>query len=32
MALPNLIAIIGLSGLVVKITREHFTQKEKSGK
>ena len=24
MALPNLIALIGLSGLVVKITREHF--------
>ncbi len=27
MALPNLIALIGLSGLVVKITREHFAQK-----
>ena len=27
MALPNLIALIGLSGLVVKITREHFSQK-----
>lgn len=26
MALPNLIALIGLSGLVVKITREHFSQ------
>ena len=24
MALPNLVALIGLSGLVVKITREHF--------
>ena len=24
MALPNLIALIGLSGVVVKITREHF--------
>ena len=29
MALPNLIALIGLSGLVVKITREHFTAKSK---
>ncbi|MBQ1272376.1 MAG: amino acid carrier protein, partial [Clostridia bacterium] len=27
MALPNLIALIGLSGLVVKITREHFQKK-----
>jgi AGCS family alanine or glycine:cation symporter len=27
MALPNLIALIGLSGLVVKITREHFAKK-----
>jgi AGCS family alanine or glycine:cation symporter len=27
MALPNLIALIGLSGLVVKITREHFEKK-----
>ena len=27
MALPNLIALIGLSGLVVKITREHFAEK-----
>ena len=27
MALPNLIALIGLSGLVVKITREHFAAK-----
>ncbi len=26
MALPNLIALIGLSGLVVKITREHFSK------
>ena len=26
MALPNLIALIGLSGLLVKITREHFSQ------
>lgn len=25
MALPNLIALIGLSGTVVKLTREHFT-------
>jgi AGCS family alanine or glycine:cation symporter len=24
MALPNLVALIGLSGLVVKITKEHF--------
>ena len=28
MALPNLIALIGLSGLVVKITREHFLKKD----
>ncbi len=28
MALPNLIALIGLSGLVVKITREHFAKKQ----
>ena len=28
MALPNLIALIGLSGLVVKITREHFEKKQ----
>lgn len=28
MALPNLVALIGLSGLVVKITREHFAKKE----
>ena len=27
MALPNLIALIALSGLVVKITREHFAKK-----
>lgn len=27
MALPNLIALIALSGLVVKITREHFVKK-----
>ena len=27
MAVPNLIALIGLSGLVVKITREHFAGK-----
>ena len=27
MALPNLIALIGLAGLVVKINREHFAQK-----
>lgn len=27
MALPNLIALISLSGLVVKITREHFAKK-----
>ena len=27
MALPNLVALIGLSGLVVKITREHFENK-----
>ena len=28
MALPNLIALIGLSGLVVKITREYFADKK----
>ena len=28
MALPNLIALIGLSGVVVKLTREHFSKKE----
>lgn len=27
MALPNLIALIGLSGLVVKLTKEHFAKK-----
>ena len=27
MAVPNLVALIGLSGLVVKITREHFAKK-----
>jgi AGCS family alanine or glycine:cation symporter len=27
MALPNLIALIGLSGIVVKVTREHFAKK-----
>jgi AGCS family alanine or glycine:cation symporter len=26
MALPNLVALIGLSGMVVKITREHFSK------
>jgi AGCS family alanine or glycine:cation symporter len=26
MALPNLIALIALSGLVVKITRDHFAK------
>ncbi len=30
MALPNLIALIGLSGLVVKITREHFAKKHEN--
>lgn len=29
MALPNLIALIGLSGLVVKMTREHFAKNSK---
>lgn len=28
MALPNLIALIALSGLVVKITRDHFAKKQ----
>jgi AGCS family alanine or glycine:cation symporter len=27
MAVPNLIALIGLSGIVVKVTREHFAKK-----
>ena len=27
MAVPNLIALIGLSGVVVKLTREHFSKK-----
>jgi len=30
MALPNLIALVGLSGLVVKITREHFEKQQSS--
>lgn len=29
MALPNLVALIGLSGMVVKITREHFANKSR---
>ena len=29
MALPNLIALIGLSGLVVKLTREHLAKNSK---
>ena len=29
MALPNLIALIGLSGLVVKLTRDHFAKNSK---
>jgi len=24
MALPNLVALLGLSGVVIKLTREHF--------
>ena len=31
MAIPNLIALLGLSGVVIKLTREHF-QKEKLAK
>jgi len=27
MAIPNLIALVGLSGVVVKLTREHFAEK-----
>lgn len=30
MALPNLVALIGLSGVVVKLTREHFSKAHKS--
>lgn len=30
MALPNLIALIGLSGTVVKLTREHFTKAQQN--
>lgn len=26
MALPNLVALLGLSGVVIKLTKEHFTQ------
>ena len=26
MALPNLVALLGLSGVVVKLTRDHFSQ------
>ena len=34
MALPNLIALLGLSGVVVKLTKDHFSReaREKSGK
>ena len=28
MALPNLIALIALSGLVVKLSRDHFAKKQ----
>ena len=28
MAIPNLIAVLGLSGVVIKLTKEHFAQKE----
>ena len=27
MAVPNLIALLGLSGVVIKLTREHFAKK-----
>ena len=30
MALPNLIALIALSKVVVNLTKEHFIKKEKS--
>lgn len=30
MAIPNLVGLIGLSGVVVKLTRDHFSQKEVS--
>ena len=26
MAIPNLIALLGLSGVVVKLTKEHFSE------
>ena len=32
MALPNLVALIGLSGLVVKVTREHFAKSQNNKK
>jgi AGCS family alanine or glycine:cation symporter len=28
MAIPNLIALIGLSGVVVKLTKDHFSSGE----
>ena len=28
MAIPNLIAVLGLSGVVIKLTKEHFAQKD----
>ena len=32
MAIPNLIALIGLSGVVVKLTKEHFSSGNLKGK
>lgn len=29
MAIPNLVGIIGLSGIVVKLTKDHFSKLEK---
>ena len=30
MAIPNLIALVGLSGVVVKLTKDYFWNKEKT--
>lgn len=31
MAIPNLVAVLGLSGVVIKITKEHFKKQDKAG-
>ncbi len=28
MAIPNLVALLGLSGVVIKVTKDHFANKE----